>query len=221
MGLPSLILNADLGATWHRVLEENDLRVSVDDAEMANITPSPSTHVSEVPYRIIDDGTELRVLEASFKNGHRLNGVVALIFMPGKNPAEHRLRLLIQAALLGSGATVKHGDKNLSVFISDLLPDELVASVGVALPAYELKTGSNHTPTYCPSILIVERSRKQESMVRRSIEVIFVRAIDPMTKRLCTCLVVKNPNVLQRVFPGSLRWRFVESLRSLPFLSER
>lgn len=111
MGLPSLVLNADLAATWRSVLEDNGLHVRRDEIEEAKLeeftrqygTGIASRRVSEVPWLVGDENGDLPVLEATYRD--RDDGSVCLFFMPFNTQAGHRIFLAVEKLLIAAGAT--------------------------------------------------------------------------------------------------------------------
>jgi hypothetical protein len=103
MGLPNLTLTAELGTTWGKILEEIGLLVSLDETEKKKIENNISKRVHEVPWRVGDKNAELRIIEATLKDG---NGEVHIVFMPFKNNKEHQLFLIVKRILVAKGAII-------------------------------------------------------------------------------------------------------------------
>lgn len=98
MGLPCLTVSGDLASTWHRILQENGLKVrQVEERQ----TPG---RLSEVLWVVRDVKSEVQILQAQYYD--RPSGGTHLIFMPPSTKDERELLRFVQALLVAAGAAV-------------------------------------------------------------------------------------------------------------------
>jgi hypothetical protein len=116
MGLPTLTVKDDLAAQWRMILEQNALRVRLDQGEIERqmlirkkYSPAAagrkSSSVSKwvkTPWIVSNEAAEIAILETTIQD--QSEGNVFLVFLFPRTRAERWLFDLVQRLLLASGA---------------------------------------------------------------------------------------------------------------------